>query len=726
MHISAFRVQNFRRLRDVQVDLDSTTTIFVGANNSGKTSATTIFQLFLGEAKGSFSLHDFSSHCWLDFNRLGDSGDPDQDFPSISLDIWLAVDPENDHRVVDLIPDLSWEGEEVGVRITFAPRDRAALLANYKDARDTADRNRGEKAGSYRPWPKDMSDYLRKRLLTEYQTIFDVIDRADASTDAVVVRPLAANSGIAASIVDSLIRVDFLDAQRNLADNESRGRYEDLSKRLSRYYARHLTKSGEDLDALSALTDSEDRMNEHFEGTFRPLLGELQQLGYPGVGNHEIVVKAEFNPSTILSSNAYVHYSLTGLDDDEASISTLPARYNGLGFKNLIFMAIEILDFHRTWIETTENRPPIHLIMIEEPESHLHAQLQQVFIRKILSLLSQVDDQFNTQMVVTTHSPHIVYESEFSSIRYFRREATSKAHHTSDVRNLSKFYNQTEESTRDFLLQYLKLTHCDLFFADAALLVEGNVERLTLPLMIERDYPALRASRITILEVGGAFAHRFDALIDFLDIPSLVVTDLDSVVLSATSERPEEEDVDEESEVVASPRAKACIASTAGAVTSNAVLKKWVPKLELVADLLACPDEAKFAFSESGESRPVKVTYQTLEDVTWGGATLRLAGRTFEEAFALANLSWTQDEQRASLGLRIRGADRLTLDVIYQRLHNRVRRLDKTAFALALISDRSNDWTTPSYISRGLEWLEELVGPPVAPLDPDFEGAEVG
>ena len=81
----------------------------------------------------------------------------------------------------------------------------------------------------------------------------------------------------------------------------------------------------------------------------------------------------------------------------------------------------------------------------------------------------------------------------------------------------------------EFLQQYLKLTHCDLFFADAAVLVEGNVERLLLPLIIERNVPELRACHLTILEVGGAFAHTFQELLDFLEITTLVITDLDSV-----------------------------------------------------------------------------------------------------------------------------------------------------------------------------------------------------
>ena len=95
--------------------------------------------------------------------------------------------------------------------------------------------------------------------------------------------------------------------------------------------------------------------------------------------------------------------------------------------------------------------------------------------------------------------------------------------------NLSTFCD-TEKDTSDFLLQYMKLTHCDLFFADAAILVEGNVERLLLPLMIEKEAPQLKSNYLSILELGGAFAHKFKNLIHFLGLTALVITDLDSVL----------------------------------------------------------------------------------------------------------------------------------------------------------------------------------------------------
>jgi len=444
MHIKAFRVRNFRRLRDVRIDLDLETSVFVGANNSGKTSATHVFQMFLGKTRGEFQMYDFSAGSWSVFDAIGlDESDLDAKLPGIGLDIWLDVDAPNAHRVIDLLPDLDWNGEPVGVRLDYVARDGRELFERYAEARAEIPKKSGAGSDNWKPWPQSLTDYLTRRLRTEYEIRYSVLDakRCDANLvpeEGYTPTPLGTVETGAAKLIDSLIRVDFLNAQRYLSDRDaSSGRDEELSKRLSRFYQRNLDQRDEDVAGLSAVADSEAQLNTHFAEVFEPTLERLAKLGYPGLSNPDLVVRASLDAGSILNGSAQVFYALPGDGDGSIAAVTLPDQYNGLGFKNLIYMVVEILDFHHAWIDADGERPPVHLVMIEEPEVHLHAQLQQVFIRKVREVLPDVPAEFLTQLVVTTHSAHIIYERSFQHIRYFKRGTRPDEIQQSEVRNLS-------------------------------------------------------------------------------------------------------------------------------------------------------------------------------------------------------------------------------------------------------------------------------------------------
>lgn len=699
MKLKAICIKNFRRLINVKIDCEPKTTIFVGANNSGKTSVSHILRLFLGNQRGKFSVHDFSAKCWehLSISELPASG---TSLPTIQMDLWFTVDASDLANIIDILPGLDWQGNKVGVRLEYAPRNTTELLDRYREARaEAAKISEGKDTTAFQPWPATLMKYLTKRLRVEYKINYYVLDSSRFSPsyqqdDDYIPRPFGddpSKSGV--SVIDSLVKVDFLDAQRHLGDDDT-ARNENISTKFNQYYKNHLEKSTTNFEALQAINASENDLTNHFEQVFEPLFTSLKSLGYPGLDDPQLVVKAVFNTDSLLSQHSRIFYPLT---DDRSSGVSLPDRYNGLGFKNLIYMLIELLDFHERWVHMEDDRPPLHLLLIEEPEAHLHSQLQQVFIRKVYEIIGTRDSEigaFQTQLVVSTHSPHITYESGFVPIRYFRRVDCGTLNQSSEVLSLSDFYEQ-ETQYRDFLQRYMKLTHSELFFADAAILVEGAVERLLLPAMIEKCAKDLMSCSLTILEVGGAFAHCFKNLIEFLSIPTLVITDLDSCDGTTKS---------------------TCLANQQGAISSNQTLKTWLPGLEQIDQLLTADEKFKMQCS-CGKAYDectcdhfwrVRVAYQTLQQAKWKTSRKEIAGRTIEESIAFENMEWSQHNDQKAIGLQFIAND---IDDLILKIHNKIhsKSFKKTDFALNMMLMDQTLWKTPQYIDEGLKWLSGAV-----------------
>jgi predicted ATP-dependent endonuclease of OLD family len=746
MRIEFVEIQNFRKLRSCHIDLAEKTTVFVGANNSGKTSAMDALSLFLLE-KNQFTTTDFTLSNWIEINNIGDQwvnnvkDDKSLDLSITlwqnylpSLDVWLKVENDEIHYVSQILPTLDWNGDSLGIRLRFEPKNIEDLYKDYfssfqsaKETTDIAKKQEGTNNVTLQLWPRTMREFLDKRLNTHFTVrafTLDPTKRKPPEEGVAQPQELPVDSlFLDEDPFKGLIKIDKINAQRGFSDpnknssslgsdGQNQQEHGNLSAQLRNYYAKHINPSElpdiSDIEALQAIEDAQSSFDGKLRKGFKSALSELESLGYPGFTDPKITVLCKIRPMDSLNHSSAVQFEVISNEKDKQKIPLrLPEQYNGLGYQNLISMVFKLMGFRDEWMrvgkagkkvsDKSENFiHPLHFVLVEEPEAHLHAQVQQVFIRKAYEVLRKHDNlgdnkHFTTQLVVSTHSSHIAHEIDFASLRYFRRKPVQNLGDvpTSTVVNLSKVFGTGDETDR-FATRYLKTTHCDLFFADAAILVEGPAERMLVPHFIRHHFEKLNGSYLSLLEIGGSHAHRLRPLIEHLGLITLIITDLDSA--------------DPKNRNSAVQPNRSC-----GFKTGNSTLKTWIPEKENIDELLDSDFSVKV--KKIDEFSSIRVAYQCPVEVeVKGNKKEEVIPYTFEDTLVFENLELFKGLEGNGLVQKFNEAikENETAKDLGLAMFNALRNGEKAAFALELFYfEDPAKVKVPTYIHEGLSWLQD-------------------
>lgn len=721
MNIAFVEIRNFRKLKSCRVDLGLKTTVFVGANNSGKTSA--MFALVKFLRKRQLVVEDFTLSNLATIAHLGeryvDEANPVvpniDDWKDICpfIDVWLDVREDELRYVANILPTLSWRSGKIGIRLIYEPKDVEKLFQEYVSAYNLA-RTRSDKA---KLWPLNFTDYLHNKMKNHFVMNAYILDPAklvDLSEDSIASPQETPynNSPLDFDPFKKLIKIDIITAQRWLEDseeddNESTTESNLLSAQLRDYYDKQLDPerkpSASDIRALTEMQAAKEVFDKQISKRFQSAMDELAKFGYPGKYNPGIVIEAKTQTSDIISHSTVVKYPIFSDDDNKYK---LPEKFNGLGYQNLISMSFKLMSFRDSWIngdrrkadeEEIEAIQPIHLVLIEEPEAHLHVQVQQVFIKNAYdilrnnSLLKNKND-YCTQMIVSTHSSSIALECEFANLRYFRRTKSADGLPISVVINLSNVFGVSTQNSR-FVIRYLRTTHCDLFFADAAILIEGAGERMFMPYFLNK-YEVLGDAYISVLEIGGRYAHYLKPLIDTLGISCLVIADLDSAHGSNRKG-------------ILPERGKKYF-------SSNPTIKNWVIKNTDLDYLLDLDFDSKTESNPHIADAKTRVAYQTPINVTFSdGTEHEFIPTTFEDALAYTNFDTFKTMKGIGLIKKFKSTFNTENETkistnIYSAVESTTAK--KAEFALDMIYNRDpQSIVIPAYIAEALEWLEKEI-----------------
>lgn len=414
MKIIKIEVENFRLLKSFSMDLEEELSLVIGKNNTGKTSILSVLDKFLNE-KSKFSYDDLNIDFKNELEELIKSADISEEFPprGIKLKLYIEYNEKDDlSNVSRVLMDLDPDNNKIvlGFEYTLNYTDFLKLKADYTNFEAN---EKAKVVAKKKKQPSELKDFL-KRELDNYFHTHKMSFEYDLTTNEVNEDNYIDLDSEGIGIKD-IIGFKYISARRDVTNKEKENT---LSRQTSSLYKKkedNSDKTQATEDFIDQLSETDSTLSQIYKDLFSDVIKKVQDFGGIKLNDTDIEIISTLQHRELLEGNTTVVYT----HDNQK----LPEHYNGLGYMNLISMIFEIEILVQDFKRDKDKKPAdINLLAIEEPEAHTHPQMQYVFIKNIKKLLAEGikrDDGINRplQYIITTHSSHIVADSDFDDIK---------------------------------------------------------------------------------------------------------------------------------------------------------------------------------------------------------------------------------------------------------------------------------------------------------------------
>lgn len=690
-------VNDYRQFDKAELDFDNDVTIIAGANNSGKTSLISLIKNMISSEKIAYTETDIPAKnmkLWIDkvFPVFEDFCKNGKGVEQIETDLINKILPESDDEEKIIIKTT-----EVYMQIDYnAIEDDIKLFADYIM---DLDENKHSFYFVYcfevnrRLFVKNVSEgyeKIKKRFSELEEPNKDLKQRyLQQLLVKVYVNSIKPTCYFCDKDYINRCRMDdvkefrklfnftYIKASRPLDDDDT-----DHSHMLSKQMVKMVKLDEGWNELINSLPDEllkpiqDKKIDEKVRAaslkSLKDTIDALEQTNGGKTGELMLDMSVtEDDISELLQRITTTTYNVDGYYLGEAS--------QGLGYSNMIYMHLQLKEY-----EKSINPLKVNVFFIEEPESHMHPQMQQVFIKYLIKYYREK----GLQGVVTTHSNEMVRVAGISHLRVIRRAGDFKSNLYNPsllVETLKQSKSAEDEELANFFDWFFEIGYSEIVFADKAILYEGDTERLLIrKLLTLPKYKKLSQQYIAFIQVGGAYAYNYRKLIDLLKIKTLIITDLDY----------DKEYIDAE-EIKKSQ-------------ITNTTIKNFYNESDTenpnVEQLYKWKDDGGNVFDDG----LIYVAYQTANDGYARTLEEAMLGKHFgfNVAMKLNRSDWYKKKEDSKLKFSVprnkngeRDSEFSLRDILKSTSGM------KTDFMYSVIMNNLLDTMEPDYISEGLKWL---------------------